>query len=128
MAASQTYFVSLPKVKKYRGKGWEKTYISSLVIAFIMTLLQFNLLEVLRVDRGQHFVLSMALFVMFSYMGKSFKFYGATFILVFTIGFLKEVIDPSFEWFDIYANCFGLLVGSLVVYATGSLNKIRPLL
>ena len=88
-------------------------------VAGLVTLSQFNIQEVLRVDRFQHTVLSALIFValFFAFGPKNKKILPAI-LIALSFGFLKEFTDPSFESMDIVANFMGVSLGLLLVFAS----------
>ena len=95
------------------------------LIAGMITLSQFNLQEVLRVDRFQHSLVSALAFILlyFAFNLKNNKIFLAI-LGVLAIGFLKEFADPSFEIMDIVANFTGVTIGLMVVF-TSQITNIR---
>ena len=125
MLESQRYFVSIPKSKiKNKISVLPTVLLLPVGLSLFFTLIQLNLVEVLRLDRSEHFLASLLICLLFLMVGVRA---GSSLLLAvggaIVIGFLKELSDPSFEIFDIYANLMGVFVAVLICFASVTLAR-----
>lgn len=98
------------------------------ILALMLTIAaEANMNQVLRVDRFQHLCVSflLILFAYFILRDQGSKRISLSFIFALSIGFIKELTDPQFEWFDIIADLTGISL-TIIFICIVTRVKVKP--
>lgn len=82
-----------------------------IIYSILITILSVNYQMMLESNRIYHFIMSLLLTF---FLKKVDNGLTATVLIVFSIGIAKELTDPVFDWYDLLANCIGILVGVIL--------------
>lgn len=86
----------------------------AIAIAIGVVVFQGSIDQISEANGFQHLFASIALVLVFSFMTSSLA--QGMFIALF-VGFIKELIDPTFSHIDISMDLIGVLVGAMIVEA-----------
>ncbi len=100
-------------------------YVIAASIALLISFSQFNLIEILRLDRFQHTFFCATLVVGF-YLVMNLKSASQLMMIlsfVIFVGFFKELSDPEFDSLDMLANLVGIALGLIL----STVSHFKPL-
>ena len=119
MSHYNPYFVSTKRIYPVRQQSIGLDYFAGVFLTTLIVFTQNMGSEAFRVDRFQHFGVSLLLFLVFATGLKGVRGqYYLSFFLAFLVGVSKEIFDHQGDIGDIYANSCGILVGCLILLAT----------
>ncbi len=95
-------------------------YIIAGFLGLLISFSQFNLLEILRIDRFQHTLVSAILVVGLYLVLSTRSVAQLMMVLLFVVGLglFKELSDPMFDSLDMLANLVGVLIGLMISLAS----------